>query len=662
MKNYYLFLSILFGISQVSFGQNNPPVAAGDTFSFRYDEAEDTLYLPLLKSFLNSSDSDGDLTYLDTVFYSGAAWIAQSPIGKDSLFGVNYLAAQGFWGTDTLQLVVRDNGTPSLTDTALIFIHIGYPTFAELDGNNIKVRIDKDALFSNLAGHPGFEAPAGSGIHSIYAANLWVAGQSNGSVYANIRAFGDSSQFKDYRSNCGPINSQTYQIEGYDTKWDRVWKVKAYEIEYHLANWNSANYNPPPSFLEWPAHGDTTIGEAYYLAPFYDYDNDGHYNPYNGDYPEIKGDQAIYFIYNDGFSNYSISPMITEVHGMAYAFQCQDSALQNTIFVDYRVINRSQNTFDSTYFGMWTDTDIGNPMDDYVQCDVDRGLYFSYNGDTIDDFHSGKPGYGEYIPVQGIMTLQGAKMDNDGMDNAFGIGTNQTVNGNGYGDGISANEYWGMEYFYYLNNGAMSVGEVGRYYQISGKLPDGTKAPTRFMFPGSSDTYFYGTGGVPSSPWTEIMVGNVPYDRRGVSSSGPVTFAPGDEIELTYAFVFGLDYTMPGNLPSIDVMLERADSIRSYFNQGALGACGFPLSTGNSIEKEKEILIYPNPATDVITIEMGNTEPATIEILDITGKVVLIRNNQAQRATIDINNLPNGVYLVRVRSASQMEVQKIIKQ
>jgi hypothetical protein len=474
--------------------------------------------------------------------------------------------------------------------------------------------------------------------------------------------FGDSSQQSDNSSSCGPISATTYHNDKYDNKWDRVWKVKAYEIDYHLANWSNTNYNPPPSFLEWPAHGDTTIGEAYYLAPFYDYDNDGNYNPYNGDYPEIKGDQAIYFIYNDGFSNYSISPMITEVHGMAYAFQCQDSALQNTIFVDYRVINRSQNTFDSTYFGMWTDTDIGNPMDDYVQCDVDRGLYFSYNGDTIDDFHSGKPGYGEYIPVQGIMTLQGAKMDNDGMDNAFGIGTNQTVNGNGYGDGISDNEYWGMEYFYYLNNGAMSVGEVGRYYQISGKLPDGTKAPTRFMFPGSSDTYFYGTGGVPSSPWTEIMVGNVPYDRRGVSSSGPVTFAPGDEIELTYAFVFGLDYTTPGNLPSIDVMLERADSIRSYFNQGALGACGFPLSTGSSIEKEKEILIYPNPATDVITIRWSTAEPATIEILDITGKVVWMGSGGTPQTTIDISTLPNGVYLVRVRSASQMEVQKIIKQ
>jgi hypothetical protein len=123
-----------------------------------------------------------------------------------------------------------------------------------------------------------------------------------------------------------------------------------------------------------------------------------------------------------------------------------------------------------------------------------------------------------------------------------------------------------------------------------------------------------------------------------------------------------MDYTTPGVQPGIDVMLERADSIRSYFNQGVLGACGFPLSTGSSIEKPKEIHIYPNPATDVITIRWSTAEPTTIEILDITGKVVWMRSNGAPQTTIDISTLPNGVYLVRVRSASQMEVQKIIKQ
>jgi hypothetical protein len=149
------------------------------------------------------------------------------------------------------------------------------------------------------------------------------------------------------------------------------------------------------NIAEWPAHDDTTIGEAYYLAPFVDTNNDG-------DYPEIKGDQAIYFIYNDAFSAAMFNSMTTETHVMAYAFQCPDSAIQNTIFVDYRVYNRSNNTYDSTYVGMWSDFDIGNAQDDYVQCDVTRSLFYGFNEDLFDDDNSGRPGYGYHLLSQGV--------------------------------------------------------------------------------------------------------------------------------------------------------------------------------------------------------------------------------------------------------------------
>jgi hypothetical protein len=586
---------------------------------------------------------------------------------------------------DTFFYVVRESNGLNLTDTGMAIIEYLPKSFELLDGNNISAFVDKNALFSNVYGHGNsFEVPAGSGRSTIFTSNLWVAGQRNDTTFGNVRRFGSQSPSTDpyFWSNSGPVSDFSHTQVLRSTKYDRVWKVKSYEIDYHLANWTNANYNPPPSFLEWPAHGDVTKGEAYFLAPFVDYDNDGTYNPYNGDYPAIKGDQAVYFMYNDGMTDVDIEPMKAEIHGMAYAFQCQDSALQNTVFVDYRIINRSNLTYDSTYFGMWTDLDIGNAQDDYVQCDVDRGLYFGYNGDVYDDGNSGLPGYGYYAPAQGVLTLKGAKQDNDGMDNAFGIGPNQSVNGTGFGDGIADNEYWGMSGFLYHNNDNSVKGdprtglEYHNYmkskwkdsspmmYGGTGHYASGgtTSTLAKFMFPDTSDTYNYGTGGLPMPSWTETTAGNVPFDRRAVSSSGPVTFAPGDEIELTYAFVFGMDYTTPGVQPGIDVMLERADSIRSYFNQGVLGACGFPLSTGSSIEKPKEIHIYPNPATDVITIQMNTTEASTIEIIDVTGKVVLIRNNQAQRATIDINNLPNGIYLVRVSSGSNMEVQKIVKQ
>jgi hypothetical protein len=45
---------------------------------------------------------------------------------------------------------------------------------------------------------------------------------------------------------------------------------------------------------------------------------------------------------------------------MAYAFNNSiDSALNNTIFINYRIYNRSQNNYDSLYIGSFTDFDIG---------------------------------------------------------------------------------------------------------------------------------------------------------------------------------------------------------------------------------------------------------------------------------------------------------------
>jgi hypothetical protein len=52
-----------------------------------------------------------------------------------------------------------------------------------------------------------------------------------------------------------------------------------------LSDLEFAGYTIPKFILEWPAHGNLANKEDYYLAPFYDYNGDGNYNPYDGDYP-----------------------------------------------------------------------------------------------------------------------------------------------------------------------------------------------------------------------------------------------------------------------------------------------------------------------------------------------------------------------------------------
>lgn len=47
-------------------------------------------------------------------------------------------------------------------------------------------------------------------------------------------------------------------------------------------------------------------------------------------------------------------------------------------FYQYQIFNRSSDKLDSCYLGMWVDPDLGNPNDDYIGCDVGRGLGFCW--------------------------------------------------------------------------------------------------------------------------------------------------------------------------------------------------------------------------------------------------------------------------------------------
>ena len=53
-------------------------------------------------------------------------------------------------------------------------------------------------------------------------------------------------------------------------------------------------------------------------------------------------------------------------------------------FYPYEIFNRSSFQLNKTYFTIWNDADLGYYLDDYVGCDVTRGLGFQYNASTFD--------------------------------------------------------------------------------------------------------------------------------------------------------------------------------------------------------------------------------------------------------------------------------------
>jgi hypothetical protein len=137
-----------------------------------------------------------------------------------------------------------------------------------------------------------------------------------------------------YDFQIGPV-SDSYEGESFFRKWSRVWKLNKEDIEYHKNNYWHQDYQPIPAIAEWPGNGDVSNGQAEQLAPFFDKDNNSIYEPMRGDYPLIRGDQCILFIYNDDkiHTDTKGKRMKVEIQGMAYAFnEPENEILNNTIF------------------------------------------------------------------------------------------------------------------------------------------------------------------------------------------------------------------------------------------------------------------------------------------------------------------------------------------
>ena len=74
-----------------------------------------------------------------------------------------------------------------------------------------------------------------------------------------------------------------------------------------------------------------------------------------------------------------------EVQTQVFAYSASDQMADKTIFVRYKMINRSQEILVNTYVGVLADFAVGNPEDDFAGCDPDKRMLFAYNGDAVDE-------------------------------------------------------------------------------------------------------------------------------------------------------------------------------------------------------------------------------------------------------------------------------------
>lgn len=76
--------------------------------------------------------------------------------------------------------------------------------------------------------------------------------------------------------------------------------------------------------------------------------------------------------------------------------------------------------------------------------------------------------------------------------------------------------------------------------------------------------------------------------------------------------------------------------------------------------KVASVSLTPNPAQSVVNVAMANL--AKVEVIDLTGKLVLSQNASGNSVALDLNTLVGGVYFVKaVDNAGNASVQKLVK-
>ncbi|MEM9023741.1 MAG: T9SS C-terminal target domain-containing protein, partial [Bacteroidota bacterium] len=407
------------------------------------------------------------------------------------------------------------------------------------------------------------------------------------------------------------------------------------------------NYQRPRIIDEWPAHGRNfdPYNEDFNLAPFIDRNGDGFYNPTDGDYPafdltgeadcrqkvvNLFGDQNLWWVFNDKGNIHTETggeAIGMEIRAQAFAFATNDE-VNNMTFYNYELINRSTFTLTNTYFGQWVDADLGNFGDDYVGCDVERGLGYAFNGDQIDEDAGGAFGYGENPPAIGVDFFQGPFQDADGADNPGPTAENGfTVDcddarqnqgipyrgiGVGYGDGIIDNERFGMRKFLYHNAGGGNPnitdpntftdyynylrsiwldGSNMKYGGIGHDPANPTAINADYMFPDNTDPLGWGTDCVPQEPWTEVTANNTPGDRRFAQSAGPFTLAPGAVNNITVGVVWARA-NAGGPQASVAAMRRADDKTQALFDNCFRILNGPDAPDVTVQELDRELILY----------------------------------------------------------------------
>ena len=568
-------------------------------------------------------DSIKGLTSDNFKLHNSSGWYE---VGDTAFLRYEWLIGDGYqwgWSCGTDELVVTEADT--------VYCNTFSIDYAMLNQcNNISTPVSTIGSLSNRNMEANYCVIPGSNSSTIFSSALWVGGYAGFNHVAVHKYWSNGTDFAP-----GPLRID----DGTNTpgcsfetrlKFNHVWHITREMIDYHVAHCGEAGYVPNEEIMTWPGNGDSVDGFAAQLAPYYDADGDGRYIALAGDYPIIRGDEAVFSVFND-FADHTASngnPMYLEIHCMTYAFkEPQDTILSNTIFQHYDIYNRSNCTYTDCYLGSFVDFDIGYSNNDYIGCDVENNMFYGYNASVTDANFEGD------IPAQGCLILD--RGDNPGMT-SFVAYNNQTSTFNG--EPMNVTQY---------------------YNYMQGKWGDGTPLTYGGYGYGGEQNYpyMYPAGSDPTVDyWDELVLGISPGDRRGVGGSGPYLLEGGASLQFDIAHLSSWPDESDCVGCARSSLKRHAQNLRQQWLRDTTDSgkpfVHTPYSAPHIVGIDDanitaQVRLYPNPTTGIVHIVHPLSDEQKIDVVDMMGRIVYSIDKTGTETTIDLSALPCGIYFLR---------------
>lgn len=565
------------------------------------------------------------------------------------------------------------------------------PKYEHFHGNNLRFSVSSDGrLFHDTEGggdlRLSYKEEGRAYASSLHFAGLWLGGlDPSGNLHTSVHLEDDENNgfqpgivFSHLEG--APVDSV---LEGTNS----VWRVTRAEILKHQRDYadNGRIDDPQPAIYAWPgarnphygAYNNTTAElptEVSGLAPYWDHDADGIYNPDEGDYPIASNrfdcwrstipDVFFWLSFNNlnnnsGPLNTNKHPIQVNLTGAVYycgkrSFSnAEHSAMSHALFLEYSVHNKGFVPLDSLYFGMFMDAAPDCGPGRHLGTKPDQELLYFYNteGASTADCR-----FTDLVGCKVLTPPWNSGQGTTGNDTIFTVRFKKMSQLFPLGESpVNGQRFPGqpLEVYRYLNADwadGTSISYGGSGYGSLG-------APTDAIFSGFPTDEF---------GWSEAALGHTPGRRMGLMSAGPIGSYSGRVHFFQVAFPLSR-WSYEGYNQDERLNLFFADAQHLTY----WGDCYPPVDQGCVQEDltppepeeppvEPALFLWPNPTRSIVTLNARGIPIYWYRIYNTKGQLMYANDAPDEVEQVPVSGWQTGVYFVQAGWGGEVVTRKLL--